>query len=134
MGISPFYSNATFYFGDPYGNRTHDLALRGPRLNRLTKGPLKLSLYLYHFFYFSSTVFAKNSLLATGVLEHFFSFFEITLIPVAYCYYSFILNKNFTIPLKAFGTFFTTIVILCTSLLTSKPYKAYCNYSKPNYN
>ena len=26
-------------FGDPYGNRTHDSALRGLRLNRLTKGP-----------------------------------------------------------------------------------------------
>ena len=26
-------------FGDPYGNRTHDSALRGPRLNRLTNGP-----------------------------------------------------------------------------------------------
>ena len=25
--------------GDPYGNRTHDSALRGPRLNRLTNGP-----------------------------------------------------------------------------------------------
>ena len=28
-------------FGDPYGNRTHDSALRGPRLNRLTNGPAK---------------------------------------------------------------------------------------------
>ena len=37
-------------FGDPYGNRTHDLALRGPRLNRLTKGPLKLFLYIYIIF------------------------------------------------------------------------------------
>ena len=27
-------------FGDPYGNRTHDSALRGLRLNRLTNGPL----------------------------------------------------------------------------------------------
>lgn len=26
-------------FGDPYGNRTHDFAVRGRRLNRLTKGP-----------------------------------------------------------------------------------------------
>lgn|GEM_PF-7095490 len=26
-------------FGDPYGNRTHHLALRGLRLNRLTNGP-----------------------------------------------------------------------------------------------
>lgn len=28
-----------FFCGDPYGNRTHDSALRGPRLNRLTNGP-----------------------------------------------------------------------------------------------
>ena len=27
------------FCGDPYGNRTHDSALRGPRLNRLTNGP-----------------------------------------------------------------------------------------------
>ena len=32
-------SIAFYKFGDPYGNRTHDSALRGPRLNRLTKGP-----------------------------------------------------------------------------------------------
>ena len=28
-----------FFFGDPYGNRTHDCAVRGRRLSRLTKGP-----------------------------------------------------------------------------------------------
>ena len=34
--------------GDPYGNRTHDSALRGLRLNRLTKGPVKTTLLIYH--------------------------------------------------------------------------------------
>ena len=33
--------NKNKLFGDPYGNRTHDSALRGLRLNRLTKGPYK---------------------------------------------------------------------------------------------
>ena len=28
-----------FFYGDPYGNRTHDCAVRGRRLNLLTKGP-----------------------------------------------------------------------------------------------
>ena len=28
-----------FYFGDPYGNRTHVTAVKGPCLNRLTNGP-----------------------------------------------------------------------------------------------
>ena len=27
------------YFGDPYGNRTHVTAVKGPCLNRLTNGP-----------------------------------------------------------------------------------------------
>ena len=35
-----FVSKLRFRFGDPYGNRTHDCALRGRRLNRLTKGPV----------------------------------------------------------------------------------------------
>ena len=40
--IVKFYNNCFFFlYGDPYGNRTHDSALRGPRLNRLTKGPIK---------------------------------------------------------------------------------------------
>ena len=28
-----------FHFGDPYGNRTHVTAVKGPCLNRLTNGP-----------------------------------------------------------------------------------------------
>ena len=28
-----------FFFGDPYGNRTHVTAVKGPCLNRLTNGP-----------------------------------------------------------------------------------------------
>ena len=28
-----------FRFGDPYGNRTHVTAVKGPCLNRLTNGP-----------------------------------------------------------------------------------------------
>ena len=28
------------FFGDPYGNRTHVTAVKGPCLNRLTNGPL----------------------------------------------------------------------------------------------
>ena len=28
-----------FYFCDPYGNRTHVTAVKGPCLNRLTNGP-----------------------------------------------------------------------------------------------
>ncbi len=28
-----------FVFGDPYGNRTHVTAVKGPCLNRLTNGP-----------------------------------------------------------------------------------------------
>ena len=27
-------------FGDPYGNRTHVTAVKGPCLNRLTNGPI----------------------------------------------------------------------------------------------
>ena len=34
-------------FGDPYGNRTHASALRGPRLSRLTNGPRFYSLDYY---------------------------------------------------------------------------------------
>ena len=29
-------------FGDPYGNRTHVTAVKGPCLNRLTNGPYKI--------------------------------------------------------------------------------------------
>ena len=35
----PLWS-AYLFFGDPYGNRTNVSALRGPRLSRLTNGPL----------------------------------------------------------------------------------------------
>ena len=38
-----------FTFGDPYGNRTHDSALRGLRLNRLTKGPFNYLLSVAYF-------------------------------------------------------------------------------------
>ena len=31
------------YFGDPYGNRTHVTAVKGPCLNRLTNGPLMVA-------------------------------------------------------------------------------------------
>ena len=53
-----------FKIGDPYGNRTHDSALRGLRLNRLTKGPFKIAfskatLILYHIFYYFVNVFTK---------------------------------------------------------------------------
>lgn len=42
-----FITIVSFLYGDPYGNRTHDSALRGPRLNRLTKGPY-IILYIYN--------------------------------------------------------------------------------------
>ena len=29
-----------FFVGDPYGNRTHVTAVKGPCLNRLTNGPV----------------------------------------------------------------------------------------------
>ena len=29
----------SFFHGDPYGNRTHVTAVKGPCLNRLTNGP-----------------------------------------------------------------------------------------------
>ena len=32
-------SNEVVLFGDPYGNRTHVTAVKGPCLNRLTNGP-----------------------------------------------------------------------------------------------
>lgn len=38
-----------FCCGDPYGNRTHDSALRGLRLNRLTKGPFNYLLSVAYF-------------------------------------------------------------------------------------
>ena len=31
--------NVSWDCGDPYGNRTHDSAVKGRRLNRLTNGP-----------------------------------------------------------------------------------------------
>ena len=31
------------FFGDPYGNRTHVTAVKGPCLNRLTNGPCAFS-------------------------------------------------------------------------------------------
>ena len=34
-------SNEVVLFGDPYGNRTHVTAVKGPCLNRLTNGPYK---------------------------------------------------------------------------------------------
>ena len=34
------------FAGDPYGNRTHDSALRGLRLSRLTNGPFLKCLYI----------------------------------------------------------------------------------------
>ena len=33
------HTPANYLGGDPYGNRTHIFAVRGRRLNRLTKGP-----------------------------------------------------------------------------------------------
>ena len=33
----------SFFFGDPYGNRTHVTAVKGPCLNRLTNGPYVFS-------------------------------------------------------------------------------------------
>ena|GEM_PF-2106078 len=32
-----------FCFGDPYGNRTHVTAVKGPCLNRLTNGPVMVA-------------------------------------------------------------------------------------------
>ena len=37
----------SFCFGDPYGNRTHVSALRGPRLSLLTNGPCVSALNYY---------------------------------------------------------------------------------------
>ena len=41
----PFGSDVIF-FGDPYGNRTHDSTLRGWRLSRLTNGPSAFTDYI----------------------------------------------------------------------------------------
>ena len=43
--------------GDPYGNRTHDYAVKGRRLNRLTKGP-----YCYESFTGSGSVIRTHDL------------------------------------------------------------------------
>ena len=51
-------SNSLFS-GDPYGNRTHDCALRGRRLNRLTKGPyIHNRVIISHFFVNIKSFFA----------------------------------------------------------------------------
>ena len=63
-------------FGDPYGNRTQDLALRGPRLNRLTKGPLKLFLYIYIIFLWFRQLFWEIFL---KYILHSFSHFAFNL-------------------------------------------------------
>ncbi len=34
--------NVSYAYGDPYGNRTHDSAVKGRCLNRLTNGPKKV--------------------------------------------------------------------------------------------
>ena len=36
---TPLVECLSLFVGDPYGNRTHVSALRGPRLSRLTNGP-----------------------------------------------------------------------------------------------
>ena len=56
----------SYNIGDPYGNRTHDLALRGPRLNRLTNGP-----YSFLCYFIFITYFAQNS---QGLHTHFLNF------------------------------------------------------------
>ncbi len=58
--LLPFNSNFSLlilYFGDPYGNRTHDSTLRGWRLSRLTNGPYKLKCLLFLLFTFSTLLF-----------------------------------------------------------------------------
>ena len=39
-------SNEVVLFGDPYGNRTHVTAVKGPCLNRLTNGPKRYRILL----------------------------------------------------------------------------------------
>ena len=36
---TPIYGVSVYFHGDPYGNRTHVTAVKGPCLNRLTNGP-----------------------------------------------------------------------------------------------
>ena len=43
--------------GDPYGNRTHVSALRGPCLSLLTNGPWFIAILLYYIFRGLSIVF-----------------------------------------------------------------------------
>ena len=38
------------FFGDPYGNRTHVTAVKGPCLNRLTNGPYLQNADIYPHF------------------------------------------------------------------------------------
>ena len=45
---------------DPYGNRTHDYAVRGRRLSRLTKGPWSERMLVYHVLGKKSRAFAKK--------------------------------------------------------------------------
>ena len=44
-------------FGDPYGNRTHVSALRGPCLSLLTNGPWFVAILLYYIFFGLSIAF-----------------------------------------------------------------------------
>ena len=50
-----------FLFGDPYGNRTHIFAVRGRRLNRLTKGPCVDCDIITHSFRKSKPFFTRFS-------------------------------------------------------------------------
>ncbi len=48
------------FFGDPSGNRTHDYAVRGRRLSRLTMGPLYTTYVLYHTILKNASAFFKK--------------------------------------------------------------------------
>lgn len=50
-------SETLYFHGDAYENRTRVLALRGPRLNRLTNAPYIYILSLLKFFFNSTIIF-----------------------------------------------------------------------------
>ena len=53
-------SNSSVFYGDPSGNRTHDYAVRGRRLSRLTIGPSISLTIISHVKEFVNSFFEKN--------------------------------------------------------------------------
>ena len=75
-----------FLFGDPSGNRTHDYAVRGRRLSRLTMGPYWLLAYY-------NTAKRKNQPLFSIFLKNFFEGAEKGEIGLQYAAKACIINR-----------------------------------------